>query len=671
MLQKIADAVRVISAEAVEKTGSGHPGMPMGCAEIGAYLFSDVLKYDPQQPEWFNRDRLFLSAGHGSMWLYAMLHLSGYELSMDDLKEYRKFNSKTPSHPEYGRTPGVEMTTGPLGQGFAHAVGAAVAEEVLAEKYNQGNYKLIDHYTYVMASDGDLMEGISYEAASLAGTLNLGKLIVIYDNNHVSIDGPTDLSFQDNIRKRFESAGWHVVDEIDGSSFNDLEYAFNKAKSESDRPSIIIADTVIGKGAPNYEGKRSAHASPLGREEIERLKESIGWDEEEFSVPDEVYQYFEEKNNDKAEEYAEWTAMRDQYKDEFSNLYQELEQGINLEVGEHLKEFEIMFKSNKAPRDYSGEYFRYFADQLSYLISGSADLTSSTRLKLNKYRDINGGNFSGRSIKFGVREHAMAAAASGIILHQGLRSAVSTYLTFSDYMRPSIRLAAMMSLPVIYVFTHDSIYVGEDGPTHQPVEQIEALRLIPNLRVIRPADEKEVRFAWRSILAEKNRPVAFILARQTLAELENEEITFEEFEKGAYILKDYEQFLENDQRVDQKEPSQKEKKKKVVLLASGSEVSLALDTAELIREKADSKIISVPERGKLEEDEEFFSQLIEESDLVVALEAGVKTGWYRLLSKDGLVIGVEDFGISGSGEELAHHFGLEADKIAEKILNKI
>ena len=671
MLQKIADAVRVISAEAVEKTGSGHPGMPMGCAEIGAYLFSNVMKYDPQHPKWFNRDRLFLSAGHGSMWLYVMLHLSGYELSMDDLKEYRKFNSKTPSHPEYGRTPGVEMTTGPLGQGFAHAVGAAAAEEILAEKYNQENYQLIDHYTYVMASDGDLMEGISYEAASLAGTLNLGKLIVIYDHNHVSIDGPTELTFKDDIRKRFESAGWHVVDEIDGSSFNDLEYAFNKAKSRSDKPSIIVADTVIGQGAPNYEGKSSAHASPFGREEIEKIKENIGWNKEEFSVPAEVYQYFADKNIEKAERYAEWTSLRDNYKDEFSNLYQELENGLKLEVGEHLKEFEIMFKGNKEPRDYSGEYFRYFADQLSYLISGSADLTSSTRLKLNKYKDINGGNFSGRSIKFGVREHAMAAAASGIVLHQGLRTAVSTYLTFSDYMRPSIRLAAMMGLPVIYVFTHDSIYVGEDGPTHQPVEQIEALRLIPNLRVIRPADETEVRLAWRSILEEKDSPTALILARQRLTELDNEEISFEEFEKGAYILKDYDQYSEIKQEVDRDKSNQEGQKKKVAIMASGSEVSLALETAELIKEKADTRIISVPERGKIEKDIEFLNELIADSDLTAAVEAGVKTGWYRILSKDGLVIGVEDFGISGSGNELAEHFGLEAEKITEKILNRI
>lgn len=671
MLQKIADAVRVISAETVEKSGSGHPGMPMGCAEIGAHLFSNVLKYNPEKPKWINRDRLFLSAGHGSLWLYVLLHLSGYDLDLEDLKQYRKFDSKTPSHPEYGRTPGAEMTTGPLGQGFASAVGAAAAEEILAKKYNRDDHKLLDHYTYVLAGDGDLMEGISYEAASLAGSLNLSKLIVIYDSNGISIDGPTDLTFIDDIKKRFSAVDWQVIDNIDGSNFKDLEYAFRKAKDNKESPSIIIADTIIGKGAPAHQGKSSAHASPLGKKEIDKLKENLGWSQGEFFIPDSVYNYFKKHKRNLENNYKQWVQLEKEYKELYPELYQEFKDGIQLNLNSHIKDFEVMFKDNKAPRDFSGEYFRYFADQLPYLISGSADLSGSTRLKLNKYKDINGGNFSGRSLKFGVREHAMAGAASGMMLHKGLRPVISTYLSFSDYMRPSIRLAAMMNLPVIYVFTHDSIYVGEDGPTHQPVEQIEALRLIPNLRVIRPADEKEVRFAWRSILAEKNRPVAFILARQTLAELENEEITFEEFEKGAYILKDYEQFLENDQRVDQKEPSQKEKKKKVVLLASGSEVSLALDTAELIREKADSKIISVPERGKLEEDEEFFSQLIEESDLVVALEAGVKTGWYRLLSKDGLVIGVEDFGISGSGEELAHHFGLEADKIVEKILNKI
>jgi transketolase len=657
MLQKIADAVRVISAEAVEKKGSGHPGMPMGCAEIGAYLFSNVLKYNPEKPEWINRDRLFLSAGHGSLWLYVLLHLSGYDLSLEDLKKYREFDSKTPSHPEYGRTSGAEMTTGPLGQGFASAVGAAAAEEILAEKYNKDDYNLLNHYTYVLAGDGDLMEGISYEAASLAGSLNLSKLIVIYDSNSVSIDGPTDLTFIDDIRKRFSSVGWQVIDNIDGSNFKDLEYAFRKAKDNKESPSIIIADTIIGKGAPAKQGKSSAHASPLGREEIDKLKENLGWSKEEFFIPDSVYNYFKKHKKTLENNYQQWLEQEKEYKELYPGLYDELEDGIKLNLKEHIKDFEIMFKDNKAPRDFSGEYFRYFADQLPYLISGSADLSGSTRVKLTKYRDINGGNFSGRSVKFGVREHAMAAFASGLMLHKGLRPVISTYLSFSDYMRPSIRLAAMMNLPVIYIFTHDSIYVGEDGPTHQPVEQLESLRLIPNLRVIRPADEKEVRFAWRNILEENNQPTALVLARQRLDKLDNQEISYKEFCRGGYILKDYEK--------------QNNDKKKIVILAGGSELSLAVRTAKIIDKTADIKIISVPEKNKLSKDQQLAEKIIGEYDLAVTIEAGVKTGWYQIVDKPRLIFGIEDFGISGSGEKNAEYFALTAEQIAEKILEKL
>jgi transketolase len=657
MLQKIADAVRVISAETVEKSGSGHPGMPMGCAEIGAHLFSNVLKYNPEKPKWINRDRLFLSAGHGSLWLYVLLHLSGYDLDLEDLKQYRKFDSKTPSHPEYGRTPGAEMTTGPLGQGFASAVGAAAAEEILAKKYNRDDHKLLDHYTYVLAGDGDLMEGISYEAASLAGSLNLSKLIVIYDSNGISIDGPTDLTFIDDIKKRFSAVDWQVIDNIDGSNFKDLEYAFRKAKDNKESPSIIIADTIIGKGAPAHQGKSSAHASPLGKKEIDKLKENLGWSQGEFFIPDSVYNYFKKHKRNLENNYKQWMQLEKEYKELYPELYQEFKDGIQLNLNSHIKDFEVMFKDNKAPRDFSGEYFRYFADQLPYLISGSADLSGSTRLKLNKYKDINGGNFSGRSLKFGVREHAMAGAASGMMLHKGLRPVISTYLSFSDYMRPSIRLAAMMNLPVIYVFTHDSIYVGEDGPTHQPIEQLESLRLIPNLRVIRPADEKEVRYTWRNILEENNKPTALILARQRLDKLDNQETSYEEFCRGAYILKDYEK--------------QNNDKKKIVILASGSELSLAVRTANIINNTADIKIISVPERNKLEKNQQLAEKLIGEYDLAVTIEAGVKTGWYQIVDKPRLIFGIEDFGISGSGEKNADHFGLKAEKIAEKIANKL
>jgi len=663
MLQKIADAVRVLSAEAVENTGSGHPGMPMGCAEIGAYVFAKVLNYNPDQPNWFNRDRLFLSAGHGSMWLYSLLHLSGYDLSIDDLKNYRKFDSNTPSHPELGRTAGVEMTTGPLGQGFSHAVGSAAAEEMLSAEYNTEEYKLIDHYTYVIAGDGDLMEGVSYEAASLAGSLSLSKLIVIYDNNKVSIDGPTDDTFEEDIRKRFEAAGWQVIDQIDGSSFTDLKYAFSRAKKDKSKPTIIIADTIIGRGIESFEGDSSAHASSVNKDQINLMKENIGWPKNEFEVPDEIYQYFDQVKSRLEHKYDDWIKLEREYRAEHPDKSDKLDAALALEINDEVKDFEILFKDNKAPRDFSGEYFRYFADQISYIISGSADLTASTRLKLNKYRDINNGSFSGRSIKFGVREHAMAGFASGLMLHGGLRPIVSTYLTFSDYMRPTIRLAAMMELPVIYVFTHDSIYVGEDGPTHQPVEQIEALRLIPALRVIRPADEKEVRYAWRSILEEKDTPTALILARQKLPNLENETLSYAEFSKGAYILKDYSS--------ESSESKPDISKKKVLIMASGSEVSTALKAAEQIENSAEVRVVSVPEKEKLYDKAEVVNKLAGDFDIAAAVEAGVKTGWYRLIPGEIMTFGIEDFGISGSGSRIADHFKLKADIIAEKILQKL
>ncbi|PUU91670.1 MAG: Transketolase, partial [Halanaerobium sp.] len=434
MLQKIADTVRALSADAVEYAGSGHAGMPLGCAEIGAYLFAEEMKYNPEAPDWFNRDRLILSAGHGSIWLYSLLHLSGYDLSLEDLKKYRKFHSKTPGHPEYGLTPGVEMTTGPLGQGLAHAVGIAFAEEILAEKYNKENYKLIDHYTYVVAGDGDLMEGISYEAASLAGSLELDKLIVIYDNNGVSIDGPTEITFIDDIKKRFESANWQVISDVDGSSFSDLEAAFKKAKVEQKRPTLIVADTVIAKGIAGKEGDSSAHASPLGKEEIIEMKKKAGLPTGDFEVPEKVYEYFSDYLAELKKEFAEWKELESNYEAEFEKEYQELMSGIELEADFDLDVLDVQEKEGKPIRNYAGEYYQLLAEKLPYLVGGTADLSASTRINLDQYPDIKRGYFAGRNIKFGIREHAMAAAAGGIMLHGGLRPVTATYLTFSDYM---------------------------------------------------------------------------------------------------------------------------------------------------------------------------------------------------------------------------------------------
>lgn len=647
MLQKIADTVRALSADAVEYAGSGHAGMPLGCAEIGAYLFAREMKYNPEAPAWFNRDRLVLSAGHGSIWLYSLLHLAGYDLSLEDLKEYRKFHSKTPGHPEYGVTPGVEMTTGPLGQGFAHAVGMALAEEILAEKYNKNNYNLIDHYTYVVAGDGDLMEGVSYEAASLAGSLELDKLIVVYDHNEVSIDGPTEITFIDDIKKRFESANWQVISSVDGSSFSDLETAFKKAKTDQKRPSLIVADTVIAKGIAAKEGDSSAHASPLGKEEIIEMKKKAGLPTGDFEVAAEVYEYFRDKLSGLKKEFAEWQQLENNYGLEFEEEYEELKSGIELKEDLDFADLEISENGAEPLRNYSGQFYQWLAEKLPYLVGGTADLSASTRVNLDQYPDIKRGNFAGKNIKFGIREHAMAAAAGGIMLHGGLRPVAATYLTFSDYMRPSLRMAAMMGLPVIYVFTHDSIHVGQDGPTHQPVEQLESLRMIPGLRVIRPASAAEVKLAWKSAAAEKKKPVALVMARQAVKTY-NKEITAAEFEKGAFIVSD-------------------EVEPEIAVMASGSEVETALKVKELLKDKYKIRVISVPEKEKLYHNQKYSDQLLDNAKLSVAIEAGNPTGWYRVLRGKSLAFGVEDFGFSAAGAEIAKEFGLTAEKIAAEI----
>jgi len=651
MMQKIADTVRALSADAVEHAGSGHAGMPLGCAEIGAYLYAKEMKYNPEEPDWFNRDRLVLSAGHGSIWLYSLLHLAGYDLSLDELKKYRKFRSKTPGHPEYGVTPGVEMTTGPLGQGFAHAVGMALAEEILAKKYNKKDYNLIDHYTYVVAGDGDLMEGVSYEAASLAGSLELDKLIVIYDHNQVSIDGPTAITFIDNIEKRFESANWQVISSIDGSSFFDLEAAFKEAKKDQNRPTIIVADTIIAKGIAAKEGDSSAHASPLGKEEIIEMKKKAGLPTGDFEVPTEVYDYFKDHLSELKNEFTEWQKLESNYAREFEKKYKELKSATELKADIDFDDLDVQEKVGKPIRNYAGEYYQLLATKIPFLVGGTADLSASTRINLDQYSDIKRGNFDGKNIKFGIREHAMAAAAGGIMLHGGLRPVTATYLTFSDYMRPSIRMAAMMGLPVIYVFTHDSIHVGQDGPTHQPVEQLESLRMTPGLRVIRPANSIEVKLAWESAIKEKEKPVVLVMARQAVNSYKTE-ISAEEFDKGASIVSEA---VEAD----------------IAVMASGSELETAKKVKELLKGKYKVRVISVFEKEKLYQNQAYLEQLLKDVKLSAAIEAGNPTGWYRVLKGKSLAFGIENFGFSADGDKIAAEFGLTAEKIVEEIKKNI
>jgi len=651
MLQKIADTVRALSADAVEYAGSGHAGMPLGCAEIGAHLFAKEMKYNPEKPDWFNRDRLVLSAGHGSIWLYSLLHLAGYDLSLEDLKNYRKFHSKTPGHPEYGVTPGVEMTTGPLGQGFAHAVGMALAEELLAKKYNKKDCKLIDHYTYVVAGDGDLMEGVSYEAASLAGSLELDKLIVVYDHNGVSIDGPTEITFIDDVEKRFASANWQVISAVDGSSFSELKSAFKKAKKDQDRPTIIIADTVIAEGIASKAGDSSAHASPLGKEEIIEMKKKAGLPTGDFEVAAEVYDYFGDHLSELVRRYNDWQELEENYEQKFEKEFKELKSGIKLDADIDFEKLGVQAEVGNPIRNYAGEYYQLLAEKIPYLVGGTADLSASTRINLDQYSDIKRGNFAGRNIKFGIREHAMAAAAGGIVLHGGLRPVTATYLTFSDYMKPSIRMAAMMGLPVIYVFTHDSIHVGQDGPTHQPVEQLESLRMIPGLRVLRPSTAAEVKFSWKSAVEEENKPVALVMARQAINSY-NKEINYEEFIRGAFTAAE-------------------EAGAEIAVMAAGSEVETALKVKELLKGKYKVRVISVPEKEKLYHNQEYLDQLIGDVKLTAAIEAGNPTGWYRITGGNALVFGVENFGFSADGNKIAEEFGLTAEKIAAEILAEL
>lgn len=658
MLKEVANTIRGLSADAVEEAQSGHPGLPLGSAEIGALLYGEVMKYDPKDPDWPDRDRFILSAGHGSALIYSLLHLAGYDLSLEDLKNFRQLHSKTPGHPEYGYTPGVETTTGPLGQGFANAVGMAIAERMLAERFNTEEDTIIDHYTYTLIGDGGMMEGVVAEAASLAGHLGLGKLIAIYDDNDISIGGSTDITFTEDVGARFKAYGWHVVEDVDGHDFDSLRAAIKEAKEVKDKPSLIIAKTKIAYGAPTKVGTPAAHGEPLGEDEIRGMKEKLGLPvDKKFYVSDEVRDFFakraEELQQEKKgweEKFANWAKANPELKEKWDNGY---ELKLPADFREVIEAFEI--KAPVASRKSSGVVLQKIADEVDYLVGGSADLAPSNKTYLDKYGEIQRDNFAGRNFRFGVREHAMGAIVNGIALHKGLRPYCATFLVFSDYMRPAIRMAALMKQPVIYVFTHDSIYVGEDGPTHQPVEHIEALRLIPNLKVIRPADEEETKVAWIQAMERTDGPTALILTRQGLPHLDKVN-GLEGAYKGGYII--------------EKEAGTAD----VVLMASGSEVSLAVEVAGLLREKGkDPRVVSIPDRVEfVKQGPDYIKEVIGGENLFkVAIEAGVGNGWYRLLGNKDLLVSVENFGESGPGKEVAAEFGFTAEAIAEDILEKI
>ncbi|MCK8817841.1 transketolase [Natroniella sulfidigena] len=658
MLKKVANVVRGLSADAIEEANSGHPGLPLGCAELGSVLYGEVMKHNPADPEWLDRDRFVLSAGHGSALLYSLLHLTGYDLSLEDLKQFRQLGSKTPGHPEYMDTPGVETTTGPLGQGFANAVGMAIAEQMLAEKYNTEEFEIIDHNTYTLLGDGCMMEGVTAEAASLAGHLGLDKLIAIYDDNQISIAGDTDLTFTESVADRFKAYDWHVIDEVDGHNLEEIKEAIEAAKEVENKPVLIIAKTDIGYGAPTKQGSSAAHGAPLGADEIKGMKEEIGLPvDKKFYVSEEVTEFLGQRKEELVEEYQAWQEKFAAWANANPELKEDLEQALSLELPEGLREVisELEIDTPIATRKASGAALREIAEQVPYLVGGSADLAPSNKTYLDKYDEVQADNFAGRNFRFGVREHAMGAIVNGISLEGGLRPFCSTFLVFSDYMRHAIRMAALMKQPVVYVFTHDSIYIGEDGPTHQPVEHVESLRMIPNLKVLRPADEEETKEAWLQAMERTDGPTALILTRQNLPHLDKAN-GLADIERGGYVVTEEAGELD------------------LVLMASGSEVSLAVEVAELLAEEGkNARVVSVPDKELfVEQGDDYLTEVLGSNDTFrVAIEAGVGTAWYQLLGANHHLVSMDRFGASGPGEEVARKFGFDAEKIAEDILEKL
>lgn len=651
------NTLRMLAVDMVEKAKSGHPGMPMGAAAMAYVLWTKFLRHNPQNPAWPNRDRFVLSAGHGSALLYALLHLTGYDLPLDELKRFRQWGSRTPGHPEYGHTPGVEVTTGPLGQGIANAVGMAIAERFLASHFNRPGFDVVDHYTYVIAGDGDLMEGVSHEAASLAGHLKLGKLICLYDDNRVSIEGSTDLAYTEDRAGRFNAYGWHVLQVGDGNDTESLASAIQAAQAEKEKPSIIIVRTHIGFGSPNKQDSSSAHGEPLGAEEARLTKENLGWPQEPFHIPDQALACFQQVVEKGRSWESDWQGLLNSYTRAFPELASEYDLWIKgkLQTGWD-KDIPVFPADEKgmATRAASGTVLNAIASKLPNLIGGSADLGPSTKTIIKGAGDFCPGNYSGRNMRFGVREHGMGSVLNGMALHGGLIPYGATFLVFCEYMRPPIRMAAMMGLKVIYVFTHDSIGLGEDGPTHQPVEQLAALRAIPGLTVIRPADANETAVAWHCAVGQIKGPTALILSRQNLPTLDRQRVSAADgLSRGAYILSEPEG-----------------KKPEVILIASGSEVQIALQAAEELKVNGIfARVVSMPSWELFEEEpEEYRSKVLPpEITARVAIEAGTTQGWHRYVGDKGEVIGIDRFGASAPYQVLFEKFGFTVDNLVKKV----
>ena len=649
-IDAIALSVRSLSMDAVQAANSGHPGLPMGCAELGALLYGEVMNYDPADPGWPNRDRFVLSAGHGSMFLYSLLHLAGFDLPLDELKRFRQVGSRTAGHPEYGHTVGVETTTGPLGQGISNAVGMAIAERMAAGTYNTEARTVVDHYTYVLAGDGDMMEGISSEASSLAGHLGLGRLIVFYDDNDISIDGSTDITFTEDVGARYEAYGWQV-DHADGYDAEAISAAIDKAKSDSNRPSLIVLRTVIGKGSPNKAGSSDVHGAALGEEEIKATRKNLGLGEDEaFFIHPKAREHFSARAQSLAAGRAAWVKEFDAWSSENPELARQWEAasrgGVDYLEAVKLPGSEVGKKN--ATRKASGAMLNAIADAVPVLVGGSADLAGSNITAMPQYGVFSTETPTGRTINFGVREHGMGAITNGIALYGLFRPFCATFLVFSDYMRPSIRLAALMKLPVVYIFTHDSIFVGEDGPTHQPIEHAAALRCIPNVTVIRPGDEEETAEAWLMAMQRLDGPTALLLTRQNLETYAKPSDWKDSMRKGAYIVRDVDGTPD------------------VVVAASGSEVNLALEAAASSAKKV--RVVSVASMERLrEQPRTYYERLFPAGVKVVTAEVGVSQGWEWIASSTELTFALNRFGESGPAADVAEHLGFTAAQLQKLI----
>ena len=654
--QLCINTIRFLSVDSVQKARSGHPGAPLGAAPMAYTLWDRFLKHNPDDPTWPNRDRFVLSCGHASALLYSLLHLTGYDLPMDELKQFRQWGSKTPGHPEHGLTPGVEATTGPLGQGFGNAVGMALAERWLAGQYNRPGHEIIDHHTYAIVSDGDLQEGIASEAASMAGTLGLGKLIMLYDDNDISIEGDTDITFRENVVERFQAYGWHVIGPIEGMDVENVATALTAAKAETGKPSIIVCRTVIGYGSPNKAGKGSAHGDPLGEEEVGLTKEALGWAAQDaFSVPADAGAHLAQATERGKAKQAEWNAAFSEYREAFPEDGQQLDDALRgtLPTGWEDGLNGLFDKPDPiATRSASGVVMNAISKGVPAFIGGSADLAPSTRTILDDSGHIGNGEFSGNNLHFGVREHAMGAVANGISLHGGAIPYTATFLVFSDYMRPSIRLGALMGKQVIYVFTHDSIGVGEDGPTHQPIEHLMALREIPGLVVSRPADATETVEVWRAAMSRQDGPTVMAFTRQNLPVLDRSTLSpASGVLNGAYIL-----WESGDSP-------------KVVIMATGSEVHIALEAGlALESEGIAARVVSMPSWEVFDEQPKEYRDSVLPPTLRarVSVEAGTTKGWERYVGLDGASVGMSGYGASAPAAVLYENFDITAKRVAEE-----